>query len=168
MLRIEGSSKINSKRIKTCMNEYNSNNIINFNGLITNLENTELLFTDLYKNNNQVKLNISTNYNKTIVLKNNDRKYNYTDNDIMFLKNNVKDIINKINKLHNSNNIFILNYIINNMIILKRTKSCFCVDCKRIHEKQHPYIFVINNNIFFHCRRSPKPINISNIIKSEN
>jgi hypothetical protein len=165
MLRIEGSTKINSNRIKTCINEYNSNYIINFNGLITNLENTEFLITDLYKINNKTDLNISTNYNKIIVLKNNDRKYNYTNNDIIFIKNNFKVIIIKINNFHNSNNIFLLNYIINNMIILKRTRPCFCIYCKRIHERQHPYIFVINNNIFFHCRRSPKPINISYILK---
>lgn len=165
MLRMEGSTKINSKRIKTCINEYNSYDIINFNGLITNLENTEFLITNIFKINNKTNLNIATNYNKIIILKNNDKKYNYTNNDIIFIKNKFKEIIIKINKLHKSDNIFLLNYIMNNMIILKRKYPCFCIDCKRIHERQNPYIFVINNNIFFHCRRSSKPINITYILR---
>lgn len=52
------------------------------------------------------------------------------------------------------------NYILNNMIILKRIKPFFCPDCKRIHEKQNPYVFSLNNIIYYHCRRSSKPIKV--------
>lgn len=49
MLRIEGSSKINSDRKKVYINDYKNNyQLINLDGLITNLENTELLYTELH------------------------------------------------------------------------------------------------------------------------
>lgn len=164
MLRIEGSSKINSNRIKICINKKNNQENIRLDGLITNLQNTELLYTKLYNLNAQ---NIEYEHgNKTIILKQYNKKYGYTNNDIVFVKNNFKEIINKINKFHDNNKIiFTLNYIINNMLILKRIKSCFCFDCKRIHDKQHPYIFMINDKLFFHCRRSPKPINVTHILE---
>lgn len=171
MLRIEGSTKINSNRRKVCI--YPNSNIkeINFDGLITNLENTELLCSSSFSVNNHVK-NIIKTENKLIILKQNNKKYNYTNNDIIFIKNNINSIILIINKWHceninlnNTKTIFITNYIINNMIILKRVIPFHCPDCKRIHEKQHPYIFMTNNKMFFHCRRSQKPINISFLLE---
>lgn len=165
MLRLEGSTKINSTRIKVCINKNNIQEIINFSGLITNLENTELLITKLYNINKQIS-NKYLHQNNIILLKQYNKKYNFTIDDITFIKNNHKKIINKINIIHDSKRtIFILNYVIDNMLILKRISSCFCFDCKRIHEKQHPYIFVINRRLFFHCRRSPKPIDVSYILK---
>lgn len=168
MLRMEGSTKINSDRKKICIYKKEENiEFININGLITSLENTELLYTVDYqkiKNNIPVsELNIKNEI--SIVLKHN--KYNYTTNDVIFVKNNIKNIENIINKWHykykkidNNEYIFIAKSIINNLIILKRIKPFFCPDCKREHEKQHPYAYIKYNKLFFHCRRSKRPIEV--------
>lgn len=178
MLRIEGSTKLNSDRRKIYIDQYENNvQIIKLDGLITNLENTELLYTNLYIPN----INKKIDYNckeKCVVLKQNKQCF-YTKNDIDIINNKYKNIVFIVNKWHydnikskNLNDIFIFNYILNNMIILKRIKAFFCPDCKRIHEKQHPYAFIINSNLFFHCRRSLKPIKINidikNIIMDKN
>jgi hypothetical protein len=170
MLRIEGSTKINSDRKKVCIYPKIEKNI-NTDGLITNIENVELLCSYSFNINNK-NIKIKEKGNKIIVLKQNSKKYNYTNNDLLFIKNNIDNIVFTINKWHcekiNSKNIikiFIINYLMDNMIILKRIIPFYCPDCKRIHENQHPYIFMISNNLFFHCRRSPKPINISYLLK---
>lgn len=169
MLRMEGSTKLNSDRKKICIYE-NKNNIqfINLDGLITNLENTEPLNTTLFENNKNKKINelIFNEQNEiSIVLKQN--KYNYTQDDIIFIKDNIKKIEYIINKWHYYKNklnigdyIFIANNIINNMIIFKRVKPFNCPDCNRVHEKQHPYSYVKYTKLFFHCRRSKKPIEV--------
>lgn len=170
MLRIEGSTKLNSNRKKVYINKIQNNDqLIKIEGLITNLEDTELLYTDLYIPN--IGKQIEYNEEKKIVLKQSLKKYNYTEHDIMFIRDNYKKIIDIINKWHYDNigsqkkdNIFIFNYILNNMIILKRIKPFLCPDCKRIHENQHPFVFSLNNHIYYHCRRSYKPIKINFII----
>lgn len=169
MLRIEGSTKINSNRKKVYINNVKNNTqLICLEGLITNLENTELLNTTSFIHN-VMNREIKDNYEeKRIVFRQNSNKTNYTENDILFIKNNYKKIINIVNKWHHDNinvrnsndDIFIFNYILNNMIILKRIKPFLCPDCKRIHEKQNPYVFSFNNNIYYHCRRSTKPVKI--------
>lgn len=168
MLRMEGSTKINSDRKKICIYK-NENNIqfINTDGLITSLENTELLYTvDYQKIKNNIsfsELNVKNEI--SIILKHN--KYNYTINDVIFVKNNIKNIESIINKWHykykildNNEYIFIVKSIIDNLIILKRIKPFFCPDCKREHEKQHPYAYIKHNKLFFHCRRSKKPMEV--------
>lgn len=180
MLRLEGSTKVNSDRKKICIYDCHYNNlrdninIIRLDGLITNLEDTKLLYTNLYNiSNMNTQIEYKDNEKKIIMLKQNSRKYIFTDEDINFVKDNHEKITIIINKWHynnigsdNLNDIFVFSHIINNMIIFKRKKSFECPDCKRIHDKQHPYIFVINKNMFFHCRRSSKPINISYLLKS--
>lgn len=166
MLRIEGSTKVNSSRIKICVDK-NNKDVLRIDGLITNLENTVYLSTKLFNLNKSVDIkNIKfININNFDSIRKNNKKYNYTNNDILFIKNNFKYIIIKINSIHDDKvNVFILDYILNNMIILKRTKPCFCFDCKRIHENQHPYMFMNNNKLFFHCRRSQKPVNVSYLL----
>jgi arginyl-tRNA synthetase len=166
MLRIEGSTKLNSNRIKICVHKDNKD-IIRIDGLITNLENTELLHTKIFNLNKSTDIkNINnTNINKDVIIKKNNKRYNYTNNDIVFIQNKFKDIMIEINNIHDyKKNVFMLNHIIDNMLILKRIKPCFCFVCKRVHEKQHPYIFMTNNKLFFHCRRSQKPVNISYLL----
>lgn len=167
MLRIEGSTNLNSDRKKVYINKYENNYyLIKLEELITNLENTELLITNLY--NPIIDRIIKDNYQeKKIVFKQSIEKHKYTENDVIFIKNNYEKIINIIHEWHydnikakNLNNIFIFNYILNNMIILKRIKSFLCPYCERIHETQNPYVFSFNNNIYYHCRRSSKPVKI--------
>lgn len=169
MLRMEGSTKLNSDRKKICIHE-NKDNIqfINLDGLITNLENTELLYTENFEDNKNKKINklIFNEQNEiSIILKQN--KYNYSQEDIVFVKDNIKYIEYTINKWHyckdklNINDyIFVTKNIINNMIIFKRIKPFYCPDCKRIHENQNPYAFLKYNKLFFHCRRSKKPVEV--------
>lgn len=176
MLRIEGSTKINSDRKKIYI--YTKDNDLTFiklDGLITNLKNTELLITDNYYEKENINLKKKSMEPKYMVLKDNNKKYDYTDEDIKTIKNNTINIINIINDWHFKNNksnisgnIFEFDHIINNMIILKRIKPFECPECKRVHDKQHPYIFISNKNIFFHCRRSLNPVNIkfdNNVLK---
>lgn len=172
MLRMEGSTKINSDRIKICLNK-DSDEIINLKGLITNLENTELIFTPLYNiNNSNNKLNLNNEEIKKVVLKQEYRKYYYTNNDVDFVKKNYKKIELIINRWHydifnlkSFNTIFTIKKIIDNMIIFKRLIPFNCPDCRRTHEKEHPYIFIKYKKLFFHCRRSSKPIEISYLLE---
>jgi hypothetical protein len=43
-------------------------------------------------------------------------------------------------------------------ITLKRIKASMCKVCRRIHEHEHPYLFVVgpNKDVYFDCRRHPK------------
>lgn len=173
MLRIEGSTKINSFRKKICINSENKE-YINLDGLITNIEDTSLLnieniFNYEIKETNFNKYNHNYDINnKNILVKENNKRYNYTDSDVLYLKDNIKDIINKINNWHykniqidNKNDIFTILKIFDNRMDLKRLKSFNCPICKRIHENQNAYIFVTNKNILFNCRRCINPININ-------
>ena len=97
MLRIEGSTKLNSNRKKVYINKIqNSDQLIKIEGLITNLENTELLCTDLYIPN--ISKHIEYSKEKKIVLKQSLKKNNYKEYDIMFIRDNYKKIIDIINK----------------------------------------------------------------------
>lgn len=49
----------------------------------------------------------------------------------------------------------------NNRMDLRRLKSFYCPLCERVHEKQHSYIFVSNEKIIYHCRRSDNPVKIN-------
>lgn len=164
MLRIEGSTKLNSNRKKIYLNNnYEDNQNILLEGLITNIKDIQLLYTKIYipDLNKEIKYKPK----KEIVLRYDNKKYNNINSDLQIISYEYKYIINIINKWHYDyikhsqlNDIFIFNYIINNMIILKRIKAFMCPDCNRIHENQHPYVFVVSNNLYFHCRRSSKPI----------
>lgn len=183
MLRIEGSTKVGSNRIKKCI--YNNiihipNEIINTKGLITNLENTILINInkkDILSNVLNHKENKIKNFVKSyeITFENKNDKYNYTNDDIIYLKNNIDYIIDIINSWHyeilninkNINKehyIFDILKIENNRIDLKRIKSFNCPICKRIHEKQNSYIFIKNMKLMFHCRRTgSKPIKVCDL-----
>lgn len=183
MLRIEGSTKINSTRKKICIydniNDEPLDNI-NFNGLITNLENTTLLKINendilKYNNNKYNKFENSKNNNNYVInnkytlSKENNKKYNYNDDDILYLKYNIDKIINAVNSWYYENlntnkedDIFKVLRIEDNRIDLKRINPYNCPICKRIHDNQNPYIFISNKNILFNCRRCNCPIKIHN------
>lgn len=178
MLRIEGSTKINSKRIKMCLYDNindKPNDIINLNGLITNLQNTTLLKLDekyLIKNVFLPTENFENNNNNKykFTINDRDKRYNYTENDILYLKNNFENIINIVNSWHYNkmdikddinDPIFNCMKIENNRMDLRRLKSFYCPLCKRLHEKQHSYIFISNEKIIFNCRRSDNSVKIN-------
>lgn len=39
------------------------------------------------------------------------------------------------------------------IIVLNRTAPSFCELCRRIHDSQHPYLLLYENQIYFNCRR---------------
>lgn len=154
------------------------NEIINIKGLITNLENTILININkenILSNILNHKENKIKNFVKSYEIKfeNKNDRYNYTNDDIIYLKNNIDYIIDIINSWHykilnvnkNINKedyIFDILKIENNRIDLKRIKSFNCPIC--IHEKQNSYIFIKNMKLMFHCRRTNnKPIKVSDL-----
>lgn len=150
-LRLEGSSKIGSKRIKRFKfnNEIIINNKINTRGLITNFEETVYINLDNYLINSNLHFKNLENikkYNLYIINNNNNfdknKKYNYNDDDVLFIKNNYKKIELFINSWHcKKENIFYTYKIINNMILYKRKKTSNCKNCNRVHDNQNPYVF---------------------------
>ena len=51
---------------------------------------------------------------------------------------------------------FTIKEIRGHILILKRNAPSLCPICDRIHEKEHPYISLINGRISWDCRRSDK------------
>lgn len=68
---------------------------------------------------------------------------NETYNDIMLLFSRKKD-----------NKCFSVRSIKNNIIELTRLQSSYCEVCERPHEHENPKIFILENNVYFNCRRS--------------
>jgi hypothetical protein len=169
-LRIENSTKIESKRIKLLKYPNKTLNNIYLNGLITNLDNTisvKNIFTNInieneYMLNYFVKKEIKQiNYLDTNFIS---KKYMYNENDIKIIKERyieIEYLINKwnyeiFNKNFKENKIFYTKKIIQNMILYKRIIPFNCPICRRIHEKQDSYIYIKNNQLYFHCRRTEK------------
>src|SRR5579875_3588155 len=66
-----------------------------------------------------------------------------------------------LNMLKDSEYSYILNVykfyqVINNYICLKRKMNAYCTICCRVHESENAYMMVINNNVYFVCRREPE------------
>lgn len=174
MLRIEGSTKINSERRKIFVYDdgsYKKFINIKIDGLITNLENTILLKInkdDILKNINKKTDYAFNNNNIGYILSKREKKnYNYKDNDVLYLKDNINEIINLVNSWYYEklnvkmeSHIFKVLKIENNRIDFKKITSYNCPICKRIHDGQNPYIFISNKNIMFNCRRSENIIKI--------
>jgi len=51
---------------------------------------------------------------------------------------------------------FSFNEVKGHIIVLKRDRGSFCPICRKIHQKQHPYMFIVSGKIYWHCRRSHK------------
>lgn len=153
-LRIQGCTKIDSKRIKQLKN-INTDNI-KIEGLVTNLENT-ISFNTFNVNfvfNNEIPKTIY--YKNTNIYNNsfNIKKYRYTNKDVEFVKNNYIKLELFMNKWHNMTRNFITYKINNNIIMYKKFLPYNCNSCNRIHENQNPYIYVELDQIYFDCRRS--------------
>lgn len=41
------------------------------------------------------------------------------------------------------------------IIVLKRLRPSMCRICSRVHENENPFLFVIEETVYFHCRRAP-------------
>ena len=141
-LRIQGCTKIDSKRIKQLKN-INTDNI-KIEGLVTNLENT-ISFNTFNVNfvfNNEIPKTIY--YKNTNIYNNsfNIKKYRYTNKDVEFVKNNYIKLELFMNKWHNMTRNFITYKINNNIIMYKKFLPYNCNSCNRIHENQNPYIYV--------------------------
>lgn len=174
MLRIEGCTKINSNRKKIC--KYNNfigpKYIINIEGLITNLYDTEFVYNNInYINNNKKdndKIINIFNFNPKF---NKNEKINYTREDIMFIDKNYRILENIVNKWCNSrsnNKPFSFSKIKNNIIEFKSLIPYFCPKCKKNHDSQNPYIFLINKRLYFNCRRTPQSIEITYLLNLYN
>jgi hypothetical protein len=50
-----------------------------------------------------------------------------------------------------------------NKIYLKRICSSFCENCQRNHDNISPYLFLVNGNVWFNCRRNKKSLIVGNI-----
>lgn len=165
-LRIQGCTKINSKRIKYLKNV--NTDYIKIEGLITNLENTILFDNFNIKSvfNNKIEKKIKNRnlniYDNSI----NPKIYRYTINDLEFVKNNYTKLELFINKWHKTKNNFITYKINNNIIMYKKHDPYNCNICNRIHENQNPYIYIEYEHIYFDCRRSNMKKNkITNIYR---
>lgn len=145
-LRIIGSSKIGSKRIK-----YDFENIhdVSLKHFVSNIDNT--IFVETYKYYKPLKLflNIDNKINKKIELNYNITKYLEI---IKIVHNNFNESLPffKIRK----------NGIRNNMIICDIIRAYHCKNCNRIHELENPFIIISEITICFYCRRSNLPIEI--------
>jgi len=49
---------------------------------------------------------------------------------------------------------FIVRDVKGSIISLKRLKPSFCKICERVHEHENPYLLVIDDNVYFYCRRN--------------
>ena len=49
---------------------------------------------------------------------------------------------------------FIVRDIKGSVISLKRLRPSFCEICNRVHENENPYMLVVENNLYFCCRRN--------------
>lgn len=160
-LRIQGCTKINSKRVKQ-LKLYKEQNIeiINIEGLITNLENTISFNTFDFNFMSDNRIITSINYkniyqNKSIK---NIKTYKYTNKDVDFIKSNYSKLELFINKWHNMNKNFITYKINNNIIMYRKILPYNCNICNRTHENQNPYIYMEVDEIYFNCRRTDKKI----------
>lgn len=49
---------------------------------------------------------------------------------------------------------FVVRDVKGSIISLKRLKPSFCKICERVHEHENPYLLVIDDNVYFYCRRN--------------
>lgn len=147
-LRIIGSSKIGSDRIK-----YDFDNIhdISLKHFVSNIDNTIYIETSKYYNI------VNLSYKKNIDIKI-DFKSNHKIKNHEYL-----NYINIINDKINSSKKFVRireNGIKENMIILDLISPYYCKCCNRIHELENPYIIINKGSIDFYCRRNDIPTKI--------
>jgi hypothetical protein len=158
-LRIVGSTKKGEIRIKKFMTEWKyRDQIIKYKyEIIPKTENKELLL--------QIKNSLITYTNNCKLLPkifDETQQRNNKNFDINFECDEklLEAIKYKIKEIYPDE--FRIDKIVNNIIICVREKESYCWNCERIHEHQHPFLYIkeikINNKviyeIFYSCRRS--------------
>ena len=69
------------------------------------------------------------------------------------------DIIQEAKKLLNRDDFpFVVREIRGNVVSLRRLRPSFCDACKRIHEHENPYLLIVDEYVYFCCRRSSNKI----------
>ncbi len=68
----------------------------------------------------------------------------------------VDDAIEMTKTVLGENYTFSFESVTGSIIVLKRLSPSKCVICNRIHEKQHPFLSITNDNVYFFCRRHPQ------------
>jgi hypothetical protein len=150
--RILGSQKINSDRPKIL------NEIFTFNGIeythkypnnVSNINYTrffESMITHTFDCKILPFFTISSNtFNTSRITSSIDISQKLADMCLLIL-------IEKF-KLNNIIVNFTITNIKNNIIVLHRHKPSYCPLCKRIHENQHPFMFINSGKLYWDCRR---------------
>lgn len=144
-LRLFGSSKINSTRVKIFQPNWRFKSIeVDY---YLNDQKEIFLNSLISDTSNCVELNLFS-INQGIQPKKNtliETSNNYTENDIMKL----------ITARFPGEIFFEITNIIDNLIITKRIKSSFCEFCNHVHDHENPYLVITQNNILLYsCRRN--------------
>jgi hypothetical protein len=148
-LRIIGSSKIGSKRIKYDFDNFNNISLKHF---VSNIDNTTFIETSKY-----YKIPDEKNVINCAPRKNNIGKYLYQN--ILY-----KDVSEVVKIVHNDFDelklFFKIRTIKDNIIICNLLRPYYCRCCNRVHELENPFIIAKENKILFYCRRNNLPIEI--------
>jgi hypothetical protein len=65
-----------------------------------------------------------------------------------------QDIKNATQLLLDEKSTYKILSVVGGIISLKRLRPSFCKVCNRVHENENPYIMIIEDNVYFDCRRS--------------
>jgi hypothetical protein len=139
-LRIIGSSKIGSRRVK-----YDFDNLceISFKHFVSNIDNTTYIETCKYYKTLDIVDNVIQKGIKKL----------YSNYDV-----SCKNYLEVIKIVHNSFGesvpFFKIRSIKNNIIICDLVKPYYCKCCNRTHELENPFIIIKGTVIHFYCRRN--------------
>lgn len=164
-LRLQESTKIDSRRIKKLKIDNQYIDTFNLDGLVTRIDDTisfNISLDNFYKSNK--KTNIFDNFKFYNFNKHSD--YIVNEEDVAFIKKNYNKLELFVNKFHNCQDVFVTHKIINNMIMYIKKAPYNCNVCNRTHENQNPYIYINHSEIYFNCRRSNRSIKVTNYFKN--
>jgi len=51
---------------------------------------------------------------------------------------------------------FELESVTGSIIVLRRILPSKCIICDKVHESQHPFLYILNNRVYLNCRRHPQ------------
>lgn len=63
------------------------------------------------------------------------------------------DAIDMTKKVLKENYKYEFESISGSIIVLRRKSPSFCIICQRIHDSQHPFLFILDKKIYYNCRR---------------
>lgn len=55
-----------------------------------------------------------------------------------------------------------------NIVILQRVKPSYCVICNRMHDRENPYLLILNGKVRYYCRRGDKNYVVIGKIGNDN